>query len=694
MTNLTEKESNDVHKKAVLERSKASYSESPMKDSQIKEETLEVAKAELGISKAEELLIPNKYLDFEIDLESEDIGGRKTPLNFEFFTSRCLDTEHIPGYNLFEKDLGLDGGNYRAMKKALAYFQHSIRQDTVSYRLNKRTLIDNRQHLLIISSAGSGKSTIKNSIKRVLKNCRQTEGCIEVSGVSHPEQLVGKNIYKGREGNKKCIPVYGLLAYKSLLNDEAQEMLNEKNDVYAKSQRLKRIAMDSFSLNHISKKLVSDTPEETFEYDSPTRICDFAHPKKLESVFFDTGSFRRYLSFLIEPDENLDLDDITKFEFDDGLKNEDWSDYLDGLYSSQVEVKFSEQTLRIISHFHKTLLFFLLKHQNQTAFRYALQTRYSLRDTFCKNVLILSKAKKEETPLLLTTINACSDTILFILKSIETYNSLGNMGATSDLWGGVSDQDAQALEYLLKNGDLSKNNSKTTIKKFNSLLANFYGCRESQSRAHFYRLKRDGFVDGCQVGKNDSRVWLTFIPKEINVLGGAEDPFEFWENEFKGVSVKKTLLAPLKKMFNDDKTFEYAKGVGGVSVMICLLIKYYTCVEVYSNFYFFNNNKENEFTHYPTPSPQAPLKENKTPPTIKRSVKGDKTPKITLTPLKQSKSDRDTQYWDDPVTSDIQNCDKNVVLEFLKQNPNCETKELMLKFGAGVLNLKKEGLIK
>jgi len=82
-----------------------------------------------------------------------------------------------------------------------------------------------------------GKTTIKNQIKRVMRDEEELDGVIEVTGLSHPEQLVGKVVYKGKGDNKERVEKIGICGYKVVLNDESQGMLNEINEVYAQSFR-------------------------------------------------------------------------------------------------------------------------------------------------------------------------------------------------------------------------------------------------------------------------------------------------------------------------------------------------------------------------------------------------------------------------------------------------------------------------
>ena len=656
-----------------------------------KDEVMEAFTNQYGEDEANELTSSGgNSVDVEDEEDEVEIVESKQSIDFSFLTENMLRTDHLTNYDVLDLDLSLDGDNYKAMKKGLWYFHHSLKQQTRSYVINRKTRIDNRKHLLIFTPPAGGKSTTKNQVKRIMDD----KDLIETSGISHPEQLIGKTKYKGTGKNRISYPNYGVLGYKCVLYDEAQDMINEKDSFFAKAQRVKRIAMDNFGENKISKKLVDDSKEDVLEYHPECRIIDFAHPQKLNSRFFDTGSFRRYDIFNLVHEEVIDVDSITDFKLDDEvIKSVDYNKVLNKQYKkSREDVQFNQQTLDIISYFHKSLLHFLLNHKNTNAFRYALLTRYSLRNIFCKNILILSLARNESVPNLETTISACTDTLLFILKSIEAINDLGDMGLSTDLWGGVSEEDAQVLEYVYRKKALSKEDSKISIKRFCTILGNIYGCKITQSRAHFYRLKRDGFVDSKRkTGDLSSRVWLKFIPKEIKINSKEEEPLKFWRKQLVTVGYKKALLIVTNDYFTDDKTMKKIASVGSVGIWGCMLVNYYICAKHLKK----NKNKIYIYNTYPTtptlptvtkiPIPTATVKQPK--PTIKTPISLP-----TVTPVKIIKEDgRSTQFFEAKECENIKpKHTKKDVLKWIKNNPKYTAKELNKKFGVGSLKFRNE----
>jgi hypothetical protein len=307
----------------------------------------------------------------------------------------------------------------------------------------------------------------------------------------------------------------------------------------------------------------------------------------------------------------------------------------------------------------------------------------------------------------------CGDGLLFILKSIEAINELGNMGASSDVWGGVNDNDAQALEFLLRYGATSFDNSKLSVKEFQTVLGHLYGCKLTMARSHFYRLKRQGFVDSRQDGQYDTRVWLTYIPKDVILDSKNYDPYTIPDVIVQGVRPKNDVLIPCKLIFSDDKEEKIVQGDKGIGVMGCIFA---TCVcsLMYKNKN--NNYIQREFRKgYPhTPSPLSPCYVGNPVVEDKTSISGYQNTQKASDTLKleepttdspnsmigqvglldNQESDRDVQYWEAKETQSIAPCDRQKVLDTMTETPNITLQELISRFGSGVMQLKKEGLIK
>jgi len=113
---------------------------------------------------------PKQYIntDEEEFINEDDITISKENVDFKFITILIEDdVQHLDGFELMDLDLGLIGESYKALEKNLYYYQNSLRQKPISYKINYRTCVDNRPHLLIIAEAGAGKTTI---VKHLLES--------------------------------------------------------------------------------------------------------------------------------------------------------------------------------------------------------------------------------------------------------------------------------------------------------------------------------------------------------------------------------------------------------------------------------------------------------------------------------------------------------------------------------------------
>jgi len=144
-------------------------------DTEMRKEILNIVKDEYG---TEFLIAFKNYIGESdssyvklIDTEEEEteieVTISKSKLNFDLFTKNALNTDHLDLYDEMEMDLSLDGENYKPFKKGLWYYEHSLKQPTVAYKINLKTKTDNRPHFIGISNPSGGKTTTKNQIKRI-----------------------------------------------------------------------------------------------------------------------------------------------------------------------------------------------------------------------------------------------------------------------------------------------------------------------------------------------------------------------------------------------------------------------------------------------------------------------------------------------------------------------------------------------
>lgn len=649
---------------------------SPLNDPKLEAATKKALAENYGIDFANQF--DSNNVDAE-DVLEEDIVDTQTPLNFDAFIKGFNYTKtYLLDYDNFDKYIGLDGLAYESYKRGLWYYSHSIVQPTSVYKINYKTNIDNRYHMLGLAPVASGKSTSKNKMKKLV----DVNDCFETIGLCHPQQLIGKTIPATTRKPQRTIP--GILTYKMVIHDEVQDFINEKNDLYSASQKLKRQAMDTYGDNRIDKKLVDNEPGEHTTFYSPTCFLDFAHDVKLASCFFHTGSFRRYWMFDLITDTKVDLQSITEFKLDGEYDYDDYPKTLNAWYKNyKPSTTFDQNTLDIIAHCHATLLKFLLNCKNINAYRYGLIMRYNLRAVISKIVYILAISKKEKIPSIETTIQGCGDAILFILESIKAINERADLGACTDLWKGLDEKNTMALTWLLRKKYTSLETTNVSIKKFWSILANIHGCKITQARGHYYKLKKDGYIDSKK-GKDTSWLWLSYIPKEIKIINDSVCDLEFLDKLAKSVGSKNGVLTVLKQTFKkkfDDKweeEFEKSKSDGSVGVWGYLLT--ILRVEVPIFILFFNLYKGYpQIMSQPTLLPESAKNSNKKASKGNQECQKHQKQTDTLESEKQpdkqqleessdniittQESDRDTQYYEtkkwDKITQILNKMEEN-----------------------------------
>lgn len=468
------------------------------------------------------------------------------------------DTKHLPLYSVLENELGFKGENYKTLTKFLYYRYCSLALDSIRIDINKTFSSDNHIHGLVFALPGKGKGVCKTYEKKLCKTI--SKSCYEISALSHREQLIGKRV-KDRE-------IRGILSADSVLYDECQKVINEETDQHGEAMRVVRQAMDIFLYNELSKKLINDELGQALSYCSPSKMLFFAHPNRLNPVFFESGTFRRFsLITNIELDNEISISDITKLKTDTISDDKIFSNLLNEL-KDNININnltYTQNCLDILSDFYGLSLWYLLKHGNNALFRYGLITQYSLKLHFSKYINVLHLINNKDVTDIKLTINACFDALHMLLESVKTISNYGNLTISNEVWFGCSSEEKIALEYLYRKGALSRDSSTVSIKRFDTVLANLMGVVVKSSRSRRYKLQKMGYIDSSQVGKYDSKVWLLAIPNQITVKEDHYIP-ENLLKYFKGAQGVFSEKEPLDLSIIEEKYKQEIKGAKGAYV--------------------------------------------------------------------------------------------------------------------------------
>jgi len=448
-----------------------------------------------------------------LDVDSIDIKNTST-IPMELIQDLFENSHnHLPLFELFDKEVGLIGETYYSIKKFCTYSLMSLLQPTIEFRLG-RDFYDNRINGLIVGGAGRGKGAIKNTIRR-LYNGSYNE-IQEISGVSHPEQLIGKKIVNKKIGETE---IKGYFGAKGLFNDEANNLINEVDNFNAQSMALYRKAMDVFGQNLVEKKLVNNpTP---FGYCPETRFLTFVHKIILTPKFFDTGSFRRYFCFNIFQRDNIKVEDSIKSMFAD---DEDFSKTMETISIEKTRMEyigekikqngfwFSKEAKDEISQWILQWNTFLCTHQNQSIRILGEKMFYSVKQYFVKIATILAISKEETEVSLETARQACFDCAHFLLNTINYYSTNSQISLSADIWHTGDSTKAMLLEWIHYKGATSEYESNIGIRNCQDAIGDLFGVNDRQSRSIFNKMKKEGLLKSKK-GQHDSKVWLGFTPE-------------------------------------------------------------------------------------------------------------------------------------------------------------------------------------
>jgi hypothetical protein len=488
--------------------------ESAYKKEYIDKDNIIKEKSEKKLDKFE-TYIPMDEIESENDVE---LLVDNSPINFSNIKKNCGNCKHLPMYDELVIELGYKGSNSQAIQKSIWYTVNSSLQNTYTIDVNSNVSSDNRTHSLWIAPSGSGKGLIKNFLERCCDY--SLKRCSDISRLSHPEQLIGKNEKEGIGKNAIMIEVRGYLDDDILIQDEAQDILNEITPLNVETMNLLRKGMDKYGNNKITKKL---TGGKVLSYHPKCRVNQFIHPVPLNNKFVDTGTMRRYCSIIeLSGDRNLDIKELCSMKKGTYANGHVFSSQIQKLYYDRIvqddpNYKFdiTQECLDIISDFNGIILDLCMKSNNAGLFRYGILTKHTLKLNIVSwvSILHLTYNKKVTTPEI--TILACRDFLEVWLVSMETLLN-GNrcrIAQSTDEWMGLEEKSVAALDYLVRKNAIDIN-STVSIAKFQTVLADLYGLHIRTARGKFRDLQVKGYIMSKQTGKNSSSTWLNMVPKD------------------------------------------------------------------------------------------------------------------------------------------------------------------------------------
>lgn len=447
----------------------------------------------------------------------------KATVTSEAATSRDDDrlvfrTEHLRNYQALDNLIALEGKDFTPFVKAVWYnVLGTLKAQPVRFG---NITTDTRFNLFIPMPSGTGKNNLKQAINKIV-----TGGGKEVRSPTsfHPEQLIGKMLTEkwhnpDKEGkglnDTRYIPNYGYLHNDSLIFDEAFHFVTRDDKQYEESKTYIRIALDPIGNNLIQKKLIDqlDVPEQRLAYYPRCSITMFLQPDVMDDENVKTGFLRRFnILYIPLVGKNLDRNEEI-IRYIKHPRSEVSLDYWQGIteWDAPTYFTFEDGIDDLLIVLHDDLITYM-RSLGEKQRNYLDRKAYPIFDDLVGMSTIQAISRKSDTVTQQDVKLAYMDLFEFFKLSLDFVNAkiFGNLDY-GEQWHGAEVKEIEALKWLAGSGATDKDKSEVTIADFKAKIAEIFEIEDESARRHYSKLKKRGLIDSRRVGKDSSRVWVTF----------------------------------------------------------------------------------------------------------------------------------------------------------------------------------------
>lgn len=431
-------------------------------------------------------------------------------------------TDHLCNFHALDDLVALEGNDFKPFLKGLWYnILGTIKAQPVQFN---NITTDTRFSMFIPMPSGTGKNNLKQAASKIIARCGKE---VRAPTSFHPEQLIGKMIPErfynsekpGKEGipnDTRYIPNYGYLKKDLLIFDEAYHFVTRDDKQYDESKTYIRIALDPIGKNLIQKKLVDqlDVPEQRLEYHPRCSIIMFLQPKGMDDDNALTGFLRRFnIPYIHLVGKNLDRqDEIIRYvkhprpEVSFGY----WKDIAE--WDAPTYFDFEDGIDDLLILLHDDLITYM-RTLGEKQRNYLDRKAYPIFDELVGMAVIQAISKQSRTVTKQDIKLAYMDLFEFSRLSLDFVDAkvFGNLDY-GEKWCGAEAKEIDALKWLVERGAIDKDKSEVTIKEFKAEIAKIFEIEERSAERHHTKLKNRGLIDSKRIGKDSSRVWITFDP--------------------------------------------------------------------------------------------------------------------------------------------------------------------------------------
>lgn len=406
-------------------------------------------------------------------------------------------------YETFGPLMKLYGDSYDVIRKATFY---SIIGSVICRNkiLCSNIHEDTRINLFIPLKSGHGKREIKEVIRQSISQVGLD--CCEPTSL-HQEQLIGKSIIS-KKGNSYVIR--GHLDDDFLVFEEATELFTEKTN--QETRDYIKIALDPIGYNEIYKKSVDTHKKNAVRYCPECTIVFFFQPLPLDDKIATRGLLRRGIILSVEPGKSERYNALEQsFENKDVSENWDqWIDFLIKVKSKTFNWEFSDEVTEKI----KELSIKLIKmgeRKGNKASAYTDIMFFTLRNLLIKFSCIQAAINDRNVISILDVVNAYED--LSVFWDIQLDFVIQKVKGDMDYMD-LNKKEKSCLLILQSEKCFSEDSSSMMIKQYISRISSELDCTGDSAKHYYYGLKGSGYIDSKQVGKHNSKAWLTELGKK------------------------------------------------------------------------------------------------------------------------------------------------------------------------------------
>jgi len=425
-------------------------------------------------------------------------------------------TSSLPHYRCFDELFGLYGGSYSPAKK-VAYYNligEMIKESQI--RVGNK-LFDTRIPVAIPLKSGHGKLAFKSVIKRSVEGVEHSFVCPDSL---HSEQLVGKSLDKKKEGPIKN---YGHLYDDYVLVDEAVELLVSPS--HEESRRYINVALDPIGFNEITKRSVETIKGDEIKYCPKCSMTLIFQPVPIRQDVVTRGTLRRFLipyNQIPEDERDTAIDNVL-WSLESNTKAwDEWINFLRLLHNREYDWSFPDETKQSLSKLTKQLIAYG-RGRGCVSRAYTSIMHFQLLDFLIKMSVVQAAANARDQVNSKDVENAYQDLMSTWILQLDfiSQNIIGRI----DYQNSLTTNEVLCLNVLEDENCYSKDESRLNIGEFDEIAAGKINKTKGSIRKTYRpALKDKGFIDYQQVGRHDSRIWLTkkgiayYHPTTLDIL--------------------------------------------------------------------------------------------------------------------------------------------------------------------------------